>query len=93
MSAWDESEVFKGRYAPMDVYTEDRLRAAIAAAKPRVQAVGPMHSDWDVIFDGECLLQGKQTFLSGSRDELLRKLTDMLEKGADQLASNQTERP
>lgn len=80
MSAWDDSEVFHGTYAPMNVYTEDRLRAAINAARQRAQAVGPLHGAWDAISDGECLLQGKPTLLSGSRDELLRKLTDMLEE-------------
>jgi hypothetical protein len=44
----------------------ETIRELIPKARAIAAPVGPMHSLWDVIFDGEALLAGRQTFLSES---------------------------
>lgn len=64
----------------MNAYTDERLRAAVSRARKRAQAVGPLHADWDYISDGECLLAGEPTLMRGERQDLVRRITDGLER-------------
>lgn len=60
-------------------YTDERLRAAANEAAKIAGRVGPMHVAWDSISDAGALLAGEQTLARGTREDLLRQLTDYLE--------------
>jgi len=63
-----------------DIYTDERLKAAIRLARQHVEPANTMHPIWDDIFEGEALLTGGQMILKGSREELRKWLTDNLER-------------
>ena len=57
-----------------------RIQELIPAARVRAQAHGPLSGLWDVIFDGEALLHGTQTLLSGSRRDVAIEVRRLLEE-------------
>lgn len=55
-----------------DAMTPSEIRTAVDKLRLAAETVGGMHSNWDLIFDAEALLAGKQTLLS--RDVIEREL-------------------
>jgi hypothetical protein len=43
--------------------SDSEIAAAVAQLRSRAQAVGPLHADWDLIFDAEAILAGKPSLL------------------------------
>ena len=44
--------------------TDDQLRIALRATRRRIVGAGKQHAMWDVVFDGEALLDNKPTLLT-----------------------------
>jgi len=44
--------------------TDEELRTAATTLRVKAEAVGPMRADWDLIFDIEGILAGRETLLS-----------------------------
>ena len=57
---------------------EETIRAALPHVRRVAQNVGPLHAAWDVIFDAEAWLEGKQTLVRGSHEEVGRWLAEIL---------------
>jgi hypothetical protein len=64
---------------PDSEYTDVRLRTAMDRARLVASPIGPMHAAWDPILDAQCLLDGRPTFIKGTREQLMRTLTIELE--------------
>lgn len=58
----------------MNGFQRDTLRRRIIAWRAIAGRVGPQHVFWDFIADAEALLDGRETFLRGTRDEVYAKL-------------------
>lgn len=43
--------------------TDDEIKAAIRIMRTKAQPAGTMHGSWDLIFDAEALLTGRETLL------------------------------
>ncbi len=58
----------------------ERLQELIIVGRKVATPVGSMHSLWDVIFDAEALLKGKETLLKGTEQEVHKQLVEWLEE-------------
>ena len=50
-----------------------------AREKLETSQVGPLHSMWDVVFDAEALLEGKETLVN-DREIILQYLKDFVDE-------------
>lgn len=59
----------------------EELQNAISNARKRASKVGALHADWDVIFDAEALIAGKETLHDwGERERAIQILTERLNR-------------
>jgi hypothetical protein len=80
-----EAKVEQRLHMRINLMSEDEIavRRLLPQVRAKAQEIGTMHGAWDLIFDAEALIAGKETLLKhDSREAAMKDYRAMLEKSA-----------